>query len=533
MWAGRQTSVGVTAVLVVGVLALTSCSSGTPAVVAPTRPAISPTISLPPLPSASASAGPSASTPPAPSALPKPDLSTFYDQTVTWQNCGQADCAKITVPVDYSDPTGPTIELAAARVKATGDKIGTLFVDPGGPGGSAVEYAKAAERIVSEEIRKHYDVVGVDPRGVGLSAPVNCLTDQQTDDLLALDGTPDNPAIETQTVEGSTVVAKGCQKSGGQLYQYMGTVDAARDMDIARAALKDETFNYLGKSYGTMLGATYAQLFPDRVGRMVLDGALPADLDLVQVSKGQADEFEVNLRNFVEDCLTKTDCPLSGTTDEALVQLRAWLTSLDPEPLTSNGRTLNEALATYAVVSYLYFPSSDYPILRSALAAAMIDKDAGPMLAALDARISRGPDGHYIRNSSSAFYAVTCLDRPFNGSVNDVRTYAKEWAVTAPTFGPAIAWGMLPCKDWPVVGDRVARTVAEGSNPILVVSTTHDPATPYAWGQELATTLANGHLLTHEGFGHTAYRRGSDCVNAAVDDYLLSGTVPAEGTVCS
>ena len=527
MRAGRQISVALGSLLV-----LAACSSGSASdVVPPTRPSIAPTVSLPPLPSASPLQ--SVTRQPDPSTEPAPDLTAFYDQDVTWHNCGAADCTTITVPLDYSQPDGATVKLAAARVKSTGDSIGTLFVDPGGPGGSAVDYARAAKQIVSEDVRKHYDVVGVDPRGVGLSDPVRCLTDDQTDEILAVDGTPDSPQEEQATIDASAVVEHGCEKKGGLLYQHMGTADAARDLDIARAVVNDDTFNYLGKSYGTMLGATYAELFPDRVGRMVLDGVLPANLDLVQITKGQADEFEVALRHFVEDCLGSSDCPLSGTPDEAIKQVQQWLASLDSVPLVSGSREFNEPLATYAVLSYLYFPANDYPALRGALASAMNDKDAGPMLALLDARIDRGPEGHYISNSTDAFYGVTCLDRPFTGTVNDVKKYAKEWAATAPTFGPSLAWGLLPCQDWPVVGDPISETKAKGSNPILVVSSTHDPATPYQWGVDLASTLDNGHLLTNDGWGHTAYHANGNCISRAVDAYLLAGTLPADGTVCS
>jgi pimeloyl-ACP methyl ester carboxylesterase len=524
---GREISVALGAFLV-----LTACSSGSASdVVPPTRPSSASPFSLPPLPSASPL--PSSSRAPSPTEEAAPDLSTFYDQDVTWHNCGNADCAKITVPLDYSQPEGATIDLAAARVKATGDKIGTLFVDPGGPGGSAVGYARAADRIVSKGVIEHYDVVGVDPRGVGASEPVRCLTDRQTDELLAVDGTPDSPKEEQQTIDASTVVEHACEKNGGLVYQHMGTVDAARDLDIARAVVNDDTFNYLGKSYGTMLGATYAELFPDRVGRMVLDGALPANLDLVEVTKGQADEFELALHHFVGDCLSRKDCPLSGSTDEGVKQIQDWLASLDTSPLTSGDRQLNEPLATSAVLSYLYFPANDYPALRSALSSAMTDQDAGPLLFLLDDRIHRGPDGRYISNGTDAFYGVTCLDRPFTGTVNDVKKYAEEWKATAPTFGPALAWGLLPCKDWPVVGDPVTDTIAKGSNPLLVVSSTHDPATPYPWGVALAATLENGHLLTNDGWGHTAYRPDGGCVADAVDAYLLAGTLPEDGTVCS
>ena len=460
------------------------------------------------------------------------DLADFYGQEVTWKNCGRADCATIQVPVDYADPTGPTVELAAARVKATGDRIGTLFVNPGGPGGSAVDYAKAAEYIVSDAIRESYDIVGVDPRGVGASDPVRCLTDEQVDELMAADGTPDSPAEEEAIISDSQLLGAQCDASENRLFAHMGTVDSARDLDIARAVVADPVLNFLGKSYGTMLGATYAELYPERVGRMVLDGALPASLDLVQVTKEQGEAFEVAFRDFVEDCLAAEDCPLGGTVDEAVQQLRDWIKSLDANPIPSGDRDLNEPLASYAILSYLYFPSYDYDQLRPALAAAMNQRDAKPLLGLLDERISRAPDGRFLDNSTDAFYAVTCLDRPFTGTLEDVKRYEKEWAVTAPTFGPALAWGLLPCQDWPATAEAVTSTTATGSNPILVVSTTHDPATPYQWGVRLAEELENATLLSYDGYGHTAYYEQSSCIDDTVDAYLLQGTMPADGVLC-
>lgn len=463
------------------------------------------------------------------------DLSAFYDQKVRWTNCGSADCAKITVPLDYSDPQGPTIKLAMTRVPATGDKIGSLFVNPGGPGGSAVDYARSADYIVTPELRKHFDIVGVDPRGVGSSDPVQCMSDREQDLLGAADGTPDSPQEEQQVIDLALIPGEECAKNASPLFEHVGTVDAARDMDVARAAVGDDTLSYLGKSYGTMLGATYAELFPERVGRMVLDGVLPADLTMEQVTKGQADAFEVAVRDFAKYCLGKGDCPVTGSVDDAVKQLQSWLAGLDANPLpgrSGESRDLNEALATYAVLANLYFPGYDYPRLLDALSQAMEGKDPSRMFEILDARISRGPDGRYVDNSGQAFYAVSCLDRPFEGTVDDIKRLAQEWKASAPTFGPALAWGMLPCKDWPADTERITSTVAKGSNPILVVSTRKDPATPYQWGVQLAQTLDNGHLVTYEGTGHTAYHEGSQCIDTTVDDYLLKGTVPAKDPDC-
>lgn len=471
---------------------------------------------------------------PAPTAAAptEPALDDFYAQQPTWVNCGPADCARIEVPRDYDDPTGERLELGITRVRATGERLGSLFVNPGGPGASAFSYAKRADSIVGPSLREHFDIIGVDPRGVGVSTPIECLTDAERDELAAFESTPDSAAEERALLAMSRLPAVGCATASPDLIAHVGTVDTARDLDIARAVVGDPTLQYLGKSYGTFIGATYAELFPTRVGRMVLDGVLPADLSAAEITRGQAIGFEEVLREFIADCLTVDDCPLEGDVDAAAQQLREWLSGLDAAPLRSGDRELNEALAAYAVLTNLYVPEYDFPRLREALAAAMVDGDAGPLLDLLDARVGRGGDGRYTDNSAEAFYAVTCLDRPYEGTVDDVRALAESWAAQAPTFGPSLAWGLLTCRDWPAEADRITSTRAKGSPPILVVSTTRDPATPFAWGERLTEQLADGNLLTLDATRHTAYGSGSACVDEAVDAYLLSGRIPEQGTVC-
>lgn len=461
-----------------------------------------------------------------------PVLQRFYDQDIAWVNCGDAECARVEVPVDYAQPEAGSLELGVSRVAATGERLGSLIVNPGGPGASATNYAKHADVIVGDPVREHFDVVGVDPRGVATSEPIECLTDEQRDELLELDGTPSDAAGEQQIIDGSAALGERCRAAEPKLLAHVGTVEAARDLDIVRAALGDSALNYLGKSYGTQLGATYAELFPGRVGRMVLDGVLPAGHSVEDITHAQALEFEIVLDEFIADCLQHDDCPLEGTVPQAKQQLLNWRDSLDASPIDVDGRLLNDALASYAILSNLYFVESDFPLLRNALRAAIDERDGAPLLDLLDSRISRGPDGTYLDNSTDAYYAVTCLDRPYEGTVEGVRSLAAQWRVESPAFGESLAWGLLACQNWPAQADRLSEVRAEGANPILVVSATTDPATPYAWAEDLARALESGHLVTWDATNHTAYGQGSGCIDEVVDQYLVVGALPKAGLVC-
>ncbi len=464
------------------------------------------------------------------------DVSAFYSQDLEWRNCGNADCTTFVVPRDYSDPSGATISLSMTRVRATGESIGSLFVNPGGPGGSAVEYAKAADFIVTDQIREAFDVVGVDPRGVGLSEPIECLTDEQKDLFIGGEVTPDTSVEEQRLIMDSEVVGSACDAKGNPLIAHMSTVEVARDMDIARALVGDPVMNMVGKSYGTAIAATYSQIFPERVGRMVLDGVLPTYLDQLEVTREQALEFEVLLSYFVEDCLGQSDCPLSGNVEQGVQQIRDFLFALDSQPLVGRGgRELTEGLAAYSILTYLYFPSSDFAQLRPALNAAMAKADPNPLLELVDRRINRAPDGRYTDNSTDAFYAVSCLDLPVDATVDQIREFANELSVSAPTFGEALAWGALTCRTWPYQAGPKPEITAGTSPPVMIVATEFDPATPARWGFDLAERLGNAEVVEWQGgYNHTGYFEGSDCVTDRVDSFLLEGVIsPGTTTVCS
>ena len=466
-----------------------------------------------------------------------PRLAPLYDQKLVWSSCSAGfQCATLKVPLDYANPTGASIGIKVVRLRASGSakRLGSLVLNPGGPGGSGIEYARAAADVVSDAIRAQYDIVGFDPRGVGSSDPIKCLTGPETDQLLAVSGDPRTAGEVAQVSAVSAALGRNCKLRDPQLIGFVGTRNVGQDLDILRAALGDSKLNYLGKSYGTFIGSTYAEEFPTRVGRMVLDGAIDPSLDASQLALGQALGFEIALRRFVADCPKQSDCPLTGNVEAGLAQIRSMLADLAINPLPGDGkRQLVQALGVTGVVSALYDATNGWAALRSGLAAAFAG-DGSVLLQLVDYYSQRDSSGHYANNGTDALYAVDCIDRPDMTTPAQTIVLAKQWAKLAPTFGAYLAWGNLPCYNWPATQtDGAHRITAPGSPPILVVGTTHDPATPYPWAKSLAGQLSQGVLLTWTGDGHTAYRLGSSCIDSAVDKYLLTAVTPPVGTVCN
>lgn len=462
------------------------------------------------------------------------DLSGYYEQVLSWENCGGGfECSSLTVPLDYANPFDQAISISVVRLKAKNNTLGSLILNPGGPGGSGITYARAAEYVVSPSILENYDIVGFDPRGVGESSPIECIDDATTDAYIALDGTPDNQSEIDESIAMLTKFGEDCLKNSPDLVGHVDTVSAAKDIDILRAALGDEKLNWLGKSYGTFLGATYADLFPGNVGRMLLDGAIDPQLSNLQLSEGQARGFEDALNRFVQDCLTKGDCPLSGGVEQATAQIKKMLDDLDANPGTlEDGRQFTQAMGLLGVVGGLYDVTYGWANLRPMLASALTG-DFNALARSVDVYTSRNSDGSYSDNSNDAIMAINCIDRPDRGNVADTQTLANKWTIFAPVFGGYLAWGNIGCSYWPVAATGNPRAIsATGSGPILVVGTTHDPATPYVWAQSLAKQLASGVLLTLDGDGHTAYRQGSTCIDEVVDKYFLTGFADS-GVVCS
>ncbi|GAA3065813.1 alpha/beta hydrolase [Streptomyces roseofulvus] len=490
---------------------------------------------------AAAPAGPgSASARQAASASASPEaLRKYYGQKLAWRDCGVEgfQCATLRAPLDYARPDGPEIKLAVSRVRASGpgQRIGSLLVNPGGPGGSAVDYLQGYAGIgYPEPVRARYDMVAVDPRGVGRSEPVDCLTGPEMDTYTQVDQTPDDTAEVDALAASFRRFAAGCEKRSGAVLPHVSTVETARDMDILRAVLGDERLHYVGASYGTFLGATYAELFPGRVGRLVLDGAMDPSLSALDLNRDQTAGFETAFTAFAADCVTRPDCPLgTGSVAEAGEALRTFFRTTDAAPVpTGEDRELGESLATTGVIAAMYDEGA-WPQLREALTRA-IGGEGSALLALADSYYEREPDGSYA-NLMFANAAVNCLDLP--PAYQDpaaARRAVPSFDKASPVFGTGLAWAALNCTYWPSPATgRPHRITAEGAAPILVVGTTRDPATPYKWARSLADQLSSGTLLTYEGDGHTAYGRGSDCVDTAINTYLLEGTPPAEGKRCS
>ncbi|WP_221354895.1 alpha/beta hydrolase [Streptomyces beigongshangae] len=470
-------------------------------------------------------------------------LAPYYAQRPNWRACGVPgfECATLKAPLDYAEPGGGDLRLAVARKKATGPggRLGSLLVNPGGPGGSAVDYLQAYAGIgYPAKVRARYDMVAVDPRGVARSEPVKCLDGRRMDRYTRTDTTPDDAREKGELVEAFKRFAESCGKRSAKLLRHVSTVEAARDMDLVRAALGDDRLTYVGASYGTFLGATYAGLYPERVGRLVLDGAMDPSLPARRMNRDQTAGFETAFRSFAKDCVSKPDCPLGGkgTTPERVGRnLKAFFRELDSAPVgtgDADGRKLGEALATTGVIAAMYDEGA-WPRLREALTTAVRDKDGAGLLALSDSYYERGADGRYA-NLMSANAAVNCLDLPAAfGSPEEVEQGIADFEKASPVFGEGLAWASLGCAYWPVGPTGEPRRIeAKGSAPIVVVGTTRDPATPYRWARSLAAQLSSGTLLTYDGDGHTAYGRGSACIDEAINRYLLEGIPPKNGKRC-
>ena len=452
--------------------------------------------------------------------------------SVAWSPCGSMQCGTLSVPLDGRRPAGRQITLALARRPASGHRIGVLFVNPGGPGGSGVEFLRDAADTFPSAIRNSFDIIAWDQRGVGGSAPVECLDD--LDEFYAVDRAPVSAAGIARNVAVTRQFVDACKRRSGDLLPYVSTDATVHDLDAIRAAIGESRINYLGFSYGTYLGALYAKEFPSRVRTMVLDGAVDPSLSYTDSVVQQSEGFERALDDFFAHC-RQDRCKFTRGADPAVAfdaLSSAIATAPLPATVSNEPRTLGPGELDIGVASALYAGRAGWSQLANALDQA-VHGDGSGVLTLADAYTDRSPGGKYS-NETAALYAISCLDAPSPTTVAGVEAVAARAARVSPHFGAATAWLGLPCTLWPVPPEApVAPVTAPAAPPLLVLGATGDPVTPYSWAQSLARQLGTGHLLTASGDAHTSYGRGDGCVDKTVDTYLLTTQLPAPGTRCN
>ncbi|MEV6158738.1 alpha/beta hydrolase [Nonomuraea sp. NPDC052129] len=427
------------------------------------------------------------------------------------------ECGKLAVPLDYAKQDGEQIDLALIRVKASGDRLGSLVFNFGGPGGSGVDLLSMTAKVFAG-VGASYDLVSFDPRGVERSAPVKC---GSVEKWISLDPASDEMA------KAAKEFGAACAKDSGKLLPHVGTVNAARDLDRIRAALGDERLNYFGMSYGTHLGAVYATQYPKNVGRFVLDGALDPTVSFAERAKTQTAGFKQAFEAFAADCV-KQGCDLGADPAAVRKSVETLLNGLRDKPLKVGDRELTKGLASTGVIAALYSKLS-WPTLEQAAAAAT-KGDGTQLLALADSYNGRKPDGTYSTLMTSVL-AIDCVDSAERPSPTEIDQVERETAKIFPLMSSG-GLGSL-CAHWPASGSDESKKIdATGSAPILVIGGKGDPATPYAWAPKLAAQLKTGVLVTYEGEGHGAYMSGSSCVSRLVDAYFLTGKTPGANATC-
>jgi pimeloyl-ACP methyl ester carboxylesterase len=467
---------------------------------------------------------------------PLSSLAQYQSQELKWRGCyGNYQCSNLLVPINYADLSVGAFSLALLRFQALDPdrRIGSLVVNPGGPGASGVNYAYNAENIVSPAILERFDIVGFDPRGVGDSAAIKCLNDSETDASFASDSKPDDETEFALLISEARDYFVKCAANTKHLADY-STLNSARDLEILRAVLGDEKLNFLGKSYGTYLGTLYAELFPENVGRFVLDGAVDPNSSNRDGTLGQAIGFESALNAFISSCLKRSDCALTKDLPTARNQVIGLLAKTAITPLKSkSGREVTESLVLVGIASALYDSESGWPTLRDAFKEATLGSGES-FLTLADQYSGRQEDGSYLSNENDALQVIDCLDQKEIETISAFKKGVAEFAEKAPIFGSYLAYAGLACRYLPNL-DTVEQIEIKKlrTKPVLIIGTTRDPATPYKWALALTKIFSGSVLVTLDGDGHTGHGRGSTCVDSAVDRYLLTGLTPKSALFCA
>ena len=488
--------------------------------------------------------------------IPK-GLESFYRQNLTWTDCpdgatGTAfKCATVTVPLDYDHPQGKTITVALKKLPSTSSSPrGSVFLNPGGPGGSGISLINAQAGLYTSGglsgVLENYDVIGFDPRGIGQSTPITCWSPDDVQAIMA--GRAEAPS---QLTPGSAadIVAKGsreataCQKytEVPEILDHMDTRSVARDMDVMRALVGDKDLNYHGASYGTYLGAVYTELFPDNIGRVVLDSAMDPTLSRQGALEGDAAAWEQSLRTYIESQQGQAGFPLSGTTDEAVAQLAAFLDGLDANPLTvsGSGTSLDRTKAVDAIKALVTASPDKWPLLTEGLSQAMNAHDGTTLKTNAESVSGNSAPPTTEKQvveqlrGLKVFSANRCLDFPDTGNEASWDTALASYHHDYPVFHSLLPQYDAFCHGWGHTSKTKAVDVdVEATNPVLVIGILHDPYTPYPWSHALVSRIRNSHLLSVDMYGHVATGKNS-CATAKIGDYLVNGTLPSDGEVCA
>ncbi|MGQ7786053.1 alpha/beta hydrolase [Nesterenkonia sp. PF2B19] len=461
-----------------------------------------------------------------------PAYARFYDQELDWEDCERgARCADVEVPLDHAEPDGETLQIRIISSGTGGPDAPHLLINPGGPGSSGYDsVAEDLQYFFTPALLDDYDIVGFDPRGVHRSAPVECLTDEQMDEnreqVAEGDEELDDEAAVEQAREDARWLGEQCLEQTGEVLGHVDTASAARDMDIIRAALGEERLNYLGFSYGTHLGVTYAEQHPASVGRFVLDGMMNTALSDHELSLDQAVGFEEALQGYAAWCVEQSDCPVDGEAEDVVDAVAGLFEDVAEEPSEGpDGRTISVSVLVSGFIQPMYF-SGGWPMLNQALGAALDEEDFSSFQQWADLAAGREPDGSYGWKSQLAFRAIMCLDHPVSEDSETIEAEYEETVEAAPTFGPYLGHAGIACSEWPFepVGEPREPQLDEVEE-ILFIGTTGDPATPVSWAEDMHAMAPTSSLLVYDGEGHLAYRPGNTCVTEIVDSYLLDGAL--------
>ena len=485
-------------------------------------------------------------------------LESFYHQDLTWTDCtddatGTAfQCATVTVPLDYDHPQGKTITVSLKKLPSTSPSPrGSVFLNPGGPGGSGISAIESQAELYKSgdlsEVLANYDVIGFDPRGVGQSTPITCWTPEDVQAILA--GQAEVPFSPLTPGSAADIVAQGSREAAAcqehtevpEILDHMDTRSVARDMDVMRALVGDKDLNYLGHSYGTYLGAVYTELFPDNIGRVVLDSAMDPTMARQDPMEGDAAAGEQSLRTYIESQQGQAGFPLSGTTDEAVAQLAAFLDGLDANPLTVSDAVapLDRAKAVNAIGKLVNSSPDKWPLHTEGLSQAMNAHDGTTLKTNAESVSGNSAPPTTEKQvveqlrGLKVFSANRCLDFPDTGNEASWDTALASYHHDYPVFHSALPQTDAFCHGWGHTSKTKAVDVdVEATNPVLVIGILHDPYTPYPWSHALVSRIRNSHLLSVDMYGHVATGKNS-CATAKIGDYLVNGTLPSDGEVCA